>query len=127
MLAASGGSIVNVGTVSAIKGEAFLSAYSAAKGGELALTKTAAAEYAEQGVRVNCVCPGGVLTEGIADYFERAPEIEKRSIKAHAMRRLARPEEIADSIACLCSDRSSFTTGHIMSVDGGVQVNSHAL
>jgi len=127
MLAAGGGAIVNVGTVSAMKGEAFLAAYSAAKGGVLALTKTAAAEYAQRGIRVNCVCPGGILTDGIADYFRRAPEVEKTSIAAHAMRRLGTPTEIADSISWLCSDRSSFTTGHIMSIDGGVQVNPHSL
>ena len=127
MLESGGGSIVNIASTSGIKGEAFLSAYSAAKGGVIALTKTVAAEYAERGIRVNAVCPGGVLTPGIADYFARAPEVEQRAIESHAMKRLARPEEIAHAVTWLCCDRSSFATAEIMVVDGGAMVKSHAL
>jgi len=127
MLASGGGSIVNIGSVSAIKGEAFLSAYSAAKGGVIALSKTAAAEYAEQGIRINVVCPGGVATDGMTDYLKRAPEVRDRTIDSHAMKRLGTPEEIAEAVTWLCSDRSSFTTGHVMVVDGGTLVKSHAI
>jgi NAD(P)-dependent dehydrogenase (short-subunit alcohol dehydrogenase family) len=127
MLESGGGSIVNIGSASGIKGEAFLSAYSAAKGGVNTLTKTAAAEYAERGIRVNAVCPGGVLTAGSAGYFEHDPELGQRAIDSHAMKRLGRPEEIADAVTWLCSDRSSFATGQIMVVDGGALVKSHAL
>ena len=127
MLESGAGSIVNIGSAAGIKGEAFLSAYSAAKGGVIALTKSAAAEYAERKIRVNTVCPGGVLTPGIADYFERAPEVKQRAIESHAMKRLGRPEEIADAVTWLCSDRSSFATGQVMVVDGGALVKSHAL
>jgi NAD(P)-dependent dehydrogenase (short-subunit alcohol dehydrogenase family) len=91
------------------------------------LTKTAAAEYAERGIRVNAVCPGGVLTAGSAAYFENDPELGQRAIDSHAMKRLGRPEEIADAVTWLCSDRSSFATGQIMVVDGGALVKSHAL
>jgi len=127
MLRAGGGSIVNIASVAALKGDTFLAAYAAAKGGVLALSKTAAAEYAARGIRVNALCPGGVRTAGIDDYFRAAPEREAPTVATHAMRRLGTPEEIADTVAWLCSDRSSFTTGSVVVVDGGVMVNSHLL
>ena len=104
-----------------------MSGYSAAKGGVIALSKSAASEYAEQGIRVNVVCPGGIATEGMNDYLSRAPEVRERTVDAHAMKRLGTPEEIAEAVVWLCSDRSSFTTGHIMVVDGGTLVKSHAI
>jgi NAD(P)-dependent dehydrogenase (short-subunit alcohol dehydrogenase family) len=127
MLESAGGSIVNIASVSGMRGEALQAAYSAAKGGVLALTKTAAAEYAQRGIRVNAVCPGGVRTPAIEHYFQTVPGAEEASIRTHAMRRLAEPEEIADVVAFLCSDRSSFVTGHLMVADGGVLVNPHTL
>jgi NAD(P)-dependent dehydrogenase (short-subunit alcohol dehydrogenase family) len=125
--ASGGGAIVNIASVSGIKGEAHQAAYSAAKGGVIALTKTAAAEYAQRGIRVNAVCPGGVRTEAIAHYFETVEGSEAASVATHAMRRLAEPSEIADVVAFLCSDRASFVTGHSMVADGGVLVNPHTL
>ena len=126
MLTAGGGSIVNISSVSGIKGEAHQAAYAAAKGGVIALTKTAAAEYAQRGIRVNSIAPGGIETPGIATYFDQVPGAREASTAVHAMRRLGRPHEIADAVVYLCSDRSSFVTGHLMSVDGGVQVNPHS-
>ena len=127
MLESGGGSIVNVSSVSGMRGEAFLAAYSAAKGGVIALSKTAAAEYAQRGIRVNVVCPGGVRTPAIERYFRAMPDAEQASIRTHAMRRIAEPEEIADVVTFLCSDRSSFVTGHVMVADGGVLVNPHTI
>ena len=127
MLASGGGAIVNIGSDSGIKGEAFLSPYAAAKGGVITLTKTAASEYAERGIRVNAVCPGGVRTAGMESYQKRMPEVYERAVQSHAMKRLGEPEEIADAVTWLCSDRSSFATGQIMVVDGGALVKSHAL
>lgn len=122
-----GGAIVNIASVSGMRGESLQAAYSASKGGVIALTKTAAAENAQRGVRVNALCPGGVRTEAIAHYFEAVPGAEEASVAVHAMRRLGEPEEIADVAAFLCSDRSSFVTGHVMVADGGVLVNPHTL
>ncbi len=127
MLESGGGSIVNISSPSGLRGETFLAAYSAAKGGVEALTKTAAAEYATRSIRVNSICPGGIETEAIARYFEHFPEIKEKTIGTHAMRRLGRPEEIADAVVYLASDRSSFVTGHALHVDGGISVNSHLL
>jgi NAD(P)-dependent dehydrogenase (short-subunit alcohol dehydrogenase family) len=127
LLASGGGAIVNVASVSGMRGEATQAAYSAAKGGVLALTKSAAAEWAQHGIRVNAICPGGIRTDAIETYFEHAPGIREATIAVHAMRRLGEPAEIADAIAWLCSDRASFVTGHALVADGGVLVNPHTL
>ncbi len=127
MLASGGGSIVNIASGSALKGEALQAAYCAAKGGVLALTKTGAAEYAQRGIRVNAICPGGIRTPAIEPYFDKVPGAREATIAAHAMRRIGEPEEIADAVVYLCSERASFVTGHVMVVDGGAQVNPHTL
>jgi NAD(P)-dependent dehydrogenase (short-subunit alcohol dehydrogenase family) len=122
-----GGAIVNVASVSGIRGEAFQSAYAAAKGGVINLSKTVAVEYAKRGVRINTVCPGGINTGGMDFYLKKMPEMRDRVLNAHAMGRLAEPEEIADAVVYLCSDRASFITGHDLVVDGGVLVRSNVL
>ena len=127
LLEAGGGAIVNISSISSLRGEASQAAYAAAKGGVNALTFTAAAEYAARGVRVNAVAPGGIETPGIARYFEACPEVREATVATHAMRRLGQPEEIAEAVAYLCSERSSFMTGHVMAVDGGIQVNPHSI
>ena len=125
--ASGGGAIVNVASVSGIRGEAFQSAYAAAKGGVINLSKTVAVEYAKRGIRVNTVCPGGINSGGMAFYLEKMPEMRERALKAHAMGRLAEPKEIADAVVYLCSDRASFITGHDLVVDGGVMVRSNVV
>ncbi len=127
MLASGGGSVVNITTAGIFKGEAMLAAYIAAKGGVHALTLTGAAEYSARGVRVNSVAPGGMDTPAIRRYFEKFPEFEQQTVNTHAMRRLGRPEEVAEAVIWLASDRASFVTGSCLSCDGGVMVNSHLL
>ncbi len=125
--ASGGGAIVNIASVSGLRGEVFQSAYAAAKGGVITLSKAAAAEYAKRGVRVNTVCPGGIRTGGMEFYLEEMPEMREKVLNAHAMGRLAEPEEIADAVVYLCSDKSSFVTGHDLVVDGGVRVRSNVI
>ncbi len=127
MLASGGGSIVNIASLSGVNGEALQSPYSAAKGGVIALTKTAAAEYAQRGIRVNAVAPGGVRTPAIEDYFNKVPGAREKTEAVHAMRRLGEPEEIADAVCYLLSDRASFITGHVLDVSGGITINPHTL
>jgi NAD(P)-dependent dehydrogenase (short-subunit alcohol dehydrogenase family) len=127
MLETGGGSIINITTASVFKGEAMLAAYVAAKGGVDTLTRTGAAEYSARGIRVNSVAPGGFETPAIARYFDRFPEMKESTIAAHAMRRLGTPEEVAEPVIWLASNRSSFVTGACIQCDGGVLVNSHLL
>jgi NAD(P)-dependent dehydrogenase (short-subunit alcohol dehydrogenase family) len=126
--ASGGGAIVNVASVSGLRGEVYLAAYAAAKGGVVSLSKSAAVEYAKRGVRVNTVCPGGINSGGMELYLKGMPEdMREKTFNAHAMGRLAQPEEIADAVTYLCSDRASFITGHDLVVDGGVMVRSNVI
>jgi 2,5-dichloro-2,5-cyclohexadiene-1,4-diol dehydrogenase 1 len=127
MLAGGGGSIVNITTAGVVKGEAMLAAYVAAKGGVDALTRAAASEYSARGIRVNNVAPGGFETPAIARYFERFPDKKQLTIATNAQRRLGRPEEVAEPVIWLASDRAAFVTGATVACDGGVVVNSHLL
>ncbi len=122
MLRNGGGSIVNIGSQVGLTGQPVLSAYAAAKGGVIAMSKSAAAEYALQGIRVNIINPGGIRTAGIKGFLELVPEMTDKVLSAHAMNRLGEPEEIAEVAVFLCSDRSSFMTGECVAVDGGTQV-----
>jgi NAD(P)-dependent dehydrogenase (short-subunit alcohol dehydrogenase family) len=123
MLKTGGGAIVNMASLSGVRGEAMQSPYSAAKGGVIALTRTAAAEWARDGIRINAINPGGIRTEGIKRYFEKVPGAEANTAGVHAMRRLGEPEEVADAVCYLVSDRASFITGTTLDVDGGIMVN----
>jgi NAD(P)-dependent dehydrogenase (short-subunit alcohol dehydrogenase family) len=127
MLEAGSGSIINIISASVFKGEAMLAAYVAAKGGVDALTRTGAAEYSARGIRVNSVAPGGFETPTIAEYFRKFPEHKTRTINQHAMRRIGQPEEVAEPVIWLASDRSSFVTGACIVCDGGINVNPHLL
>ncbi len=119
MLKTGGGAIVNISSNSSLKGQAFNTAYAAAKGGVNILTKSSAAEYGGQGIRINAVSPGVIRTPGVEKYFEEQPKIAEGLKKSAVMNRLGEPEEIAEAVSFLSSDRASFITGQILSVDGG--------
>ena len=112
------GAIVNVASVLGLVGYPGLPAYNAAKGGVVLLTRTAALEFARRGIRVNAVCPGFVRTPMITNDLA-TPEKEAAITALHPMGRLGQPEEVAEAISWLCSDGSSFVTGHALVVDGG--------
>ena len=122
MLENAGGAIVNISSNASLRGQAFNTAYAAAKGGVNILTKSAAAEYGAKGIRINAVSPGVILTPGLEQYFEEQPDKEDGLRKKSVMNRLGAPEEIADAVSFLSSDRASFITGQILSVDGGGSV-----
>lgn len=119
MIARGGGSIVNCASVAGLVGFPNLPAYVASKHGVVGLTKSAALDYAESGVRVNAVCPGVIDTEMVQRFTGGQPEAEAAMIAMEPVGRLGQPEEIADAVVWLCSDRSSFTTGQALAVDGG--------
>ncbi len=116
MLTQGGGAIVNTGSIAGLIGLATSSAYVAAKHGVVGLTKTAALEYAEAGIRVNAVCPGFIETRMTEDTMRRRGEAILAQIP---VKRMGRPEEIAEMVVWLCSDRASYVTGAAYNVDGG--------
>jgi len=119
MLAGGGGSIVNISSNASLRGQANNTAYAAAKGGVNILTKSSASEYGAQGIRINAVSPGVIRTPGIEKYFAEQPKVAEGLKRAAAMNRLGEPEEIAEAVVFLCSERASFITGQLLSVDGG--------
>jgi NAD(P)-dependent dehydrogenase (short-subunit alcohol dehydrogenase family) len=118
-----GGSIVNVASVAGLKGLANGSAYSAAKHGVIGLTKSIALENATNNIRINAVCPSYVETPFILDGELNArnnSKIFSRISRMQPIGRMGQPEEIAEAILWLCSDKTSFVTGTALSIDGGV-------
>jgi NAD(P)-dependent dehydrogenase (short-subunit alcohol dehydrogenase family) len=120
MLEQGGGVIVNMASVSGLVGAPSRAIYAASKHAVIGLTRSAAAEYARAGIRINSLCPGGVKTPALARALERDGSAEKKLKAAHPMGRLAEPAEIANAALWLCSEQSSFVTGHQLTVDGGL-------
>ncbi|MGE3541089.1 MAG: SDR family oxidoreductase [Candidatus Tectimicrobiota bacterium] len=120
MLKQGSGAIVNTASIMGLVGSwSGTVAYNASKHGVVGLTKTAALEYANAGIRVNAVCPGYIRTPLIDSSLAVQPELEAQIIARHPVGRMGRPEEIAEAVLWLCSDAASFVTGHTMTVDGG--------
>ncbi len=113
------GAIVNCASVAGLNGFSGLPAYVATKHGVIGLTKTAALEYAQQGIRVNAVCPGVIHTSMIDRITGNDKTIEKQFIAMEPIGRMGTPEEVAEAVVWLCSDAASFVTGIAMPVDGG--------
>jgi NAD(P)-dependent dehydrogenase (short-subunit alcohol dehydrogenase family) len=121
MLKQKYGSIVNTSSVGAFKPLPGFAAYDASKTGLIGLTKAAALEVAQSGVRVNIVCPGPTeRTRLIENLTSSHPDERERTLNVIPMRRMGEPEEVAEAVVWLCSDAASFITGHVMPVDGGM-------
>ena len=119
MIKSGKGAIVNASSMLGLIGLAKRSAYAASKHGVIGLTKVAALEYAHAGIRVNAICPAVVRTPLVESIMQSDPEAESQLISMIPMKRLGTLEEIAEVVIWLCSDASSFVTGHAMLVDGG--------
>ena len=115
----SGGAIVNMSSVAGLMGFAGSSVYGASKHGVIGLTKVAALEYAKAKIRVNAVCPA-VIETPMADRAFGDPEASKRVLAMHPLGRFGKPPEVAEAVLWLCSDKSSFTTGQYIAIDGGL-------
>jgi NAD(P)-dependent dehydrogenase (short-subunit alcohol dehydrogenase family) len=120
MLKQGGGAIVNMSSVAGLVGFPNSPAYVASKHGILGLTKTAALEYATEGIRVNAVCPGVIRTAMVERATGGDPEVEAQFATMEPVGRMGKPEEVAEAVVWLCSDAASFVTGHSMVVDGGL-------
>ncbi|HOE18940.1 MAG TPA: glucose 1-dehydrogenase [Syntrophorhabdaceae bacterium] len=119
MLKQGKGAIVNISSAAGLKPNKGSTAYSSAKHGIIGLTKMAALEHAEQGIRVNTVCPGAVRTPFVDDLCKKHPEREEWYISTTPMRRMGTPLEIGEAVVWLCSDAASYITGVTLPVDGG--------
>jgi NAD(P)-dependent dehydrogenase (short-subunit alcohol dehydrogenase family) len=115
------GAVVTVASTAALKGHGYGSGYTASKGGVAALTRLAAVQYGPQGVRVNCICPGGVDTPMTAGTW-RTPEAQERIRRIVPLQKVAEPEEIASVATFLLSDGAAHLTGQTIAVDGGTTI-----
>ena len=111
-----GGAIVNMSSTAGLQGVGGLSSYVAAKHGVEGLTKVAALDYAEVGVRVNALAPGPILTDNLKRAGTTA---QQAAAAAMPLRRVGQPEEVAAAVFWLCSDQSGFITGTTLTIDGG--------
>ncbi|MFZ0042672.1 MAG: SDR family oxidoreductase [Solirubrobacteraceae bacterium] len=110
------GAIVNTSSNAGLRAVTMLSAYTASKHGILGLTKNAAVEYANDGIRVNAVCPGAIMTPLMS---EQPPERQQEILAPQAMTRFGDPDEVAAAVVWLCSELASFVTGAALPVDAG--------
>jgi len=120
MLKQGSGSIVNTASIAGMVGFQGFGAYCASKGGVIQLTRTAALEYAKNGIRINAVCPGAIRTPMVERLLDTYPDFtEEKLIALEPVGRIAKPEEVAEAVLWLSSDAASFVIGLPMPVDGG--------
>jgi NAD(P)-dependent dehydrogenase (short-subunit alcohol dehydrogenase family) len=119
MRKSGGGSIINIASIYAMVGSPLGTAYSASKGAVRALTRTAAVQYAKEGIRVNAVFPGYVETAMTREWHAQ-PDVRRDRTAQTLLGRLAQPEDIAWGILYLASDESGYVTGSELVIDGGV-------
>jgi NAD(P)-dependent dehydrogenase (short-subunit alcohol dehydrogenase family) len=131
MIDRGGGSIISTSSGAALMGIPGLAAYSAAKGGVVALTRAAAMELASKHIRVNCICPGGIVTPIIYQSPMFDANIDPDTLRgvlamAHPIPRAGEPDDIANIALWLASDEASFVTGQAIAVDGGLSAEADA-
>jgi NAD(P)-dependent dehydrogenase (short-subunit alcohol dehydrogenase family) len=119
-----GGAIVNMASVAGLIGSAGFATYCASKHGVMGLTKSAALETAQHGIRINVVCPA-VIETPMGERIFGAPELRKYMIGLHPIGRFGTPVEVAEAVVWMCSDRASFMTGQSLVLDGGFLAGPH--
>jgi NAD(P)-dependent dehydrogenase (short-subunit alcohol dehydrogenase family) len=110
--------VIHVASVEGLEGMAGSMSYNASKGGVVLMTKSMALDYGPAGIRVNCLCPGLILTP-LTNMVQQAKPVLDQMVSWHALGRAGRPEEVAAAALFLASDDASFVTGHALVVDGG--------
>lgn len=126
MVKAGGGSIININSIVADAAQNGSGIYSATKGGVLSMSRVAAVEFAPKNIRVNCVKPG-VIDTPMLSAVKSSQEALERVERETPLGRIGKPEEIAPLVVFLASDEASFITGTEMSIDGGIEADSHTL
>ena len=126
LLKNGGGTIVNMSSVAGLMGTPAAAPYGASKHGVISLTRTAALEHAKQKIRVNAVCPA-VIESPMENRLFGEPEAQKFAVGMHPIGRIGTPREVAEAVLWMCSEKSSFMTGHYIVVDGGFLVGPQAL
>ena len=116
--ARGGGSIISTASIAGLSGLSGIGAYCASKGGVIALTRAAAGEWAAQNIRINCICPGGIVT-GISGFNQDPEQTRAMLSRIHPANRAGEPVDIANAALWLASDESTFVTGQAIVVDGG--------
>lgn len=113
-----GGSIINISSLAGIRGKEGTLAYTASKHGVIGMTKTAALEYAKEGIRINAICPG-LTDSGMTAGLDNYPDLAQQLIAQIPMGRMGQSQNIADAVVWLCDNTASFITGHVLVIDGG--------
>lgn len=119
MMASGGGAMVNTSSISGLKGSASLGPYTGSKFGVAGLTRSAALEFGERGVRVNAVCPGTIDTPMVERLWGADPKKNRQLLEGTPLHRQGDPAEVAEVVVWLCSDAASYVNGNLMKVDGG--------
>jgi len=117
-----GGVIINMSSLAGFRGKAGTLAYSASKHGVIGMTKTAALEYAKEGIRINAICPG-LTKSGMTAGLDQRPELAESLLALIPMGRIGLSQNIADAAVWLCDDTASFITGHVLVIDGGQTIS----
>ena len=115
-----GGAIVNMSSVAGVIGFPLISVYTASKHAVIGLTKSAALEYAKSGIRINAVAPGAIETEMMHQVHKSNKQFGETIKAMHPIGRTGKPEEVANTVVWLLSDKASFVTGHTLIIDGGL-------
>lgn len=123
MMENGGGAIVNTASEAGLVGTPLASAYVAAKHGVIGLTKTAAGEYANMGIRINAIAPGAIATPMVLELPQEGQDL---LLDPQPLNRFGTPEEVAEAVLWLTSDKSSFVTGTTLSIDGGATSNAQS-
>ena len=118
MARTGGGSIVNIASITGVVGSPGQVAYSSTKGAVIAITKSSAKELSPQQIRVNAVAPGIIKTERFEELYEASGDKIDQRISRIALGRLGTPQDVANAVSFLASDRASYISGHILGVDG---------